>query len=227
MQHKMKTSLIRTITFALIALLIPVQFVDAKGSSSSGRSSFSSSSSRSSSPSRSSFSSSSSSKSSAPTTKPSAILPKSSTTTKNAFDRSQATRSVTPPKPKTEYVADFKRANAGKYPTTFSTPPAQRPSYIPPRTTYNGSQRDIIYNQQSGGYGFFDDLGKFMIYDAITDMAFNSHKQEEVRYVQAVNEELKVNVATKEENSNGWVGWVFGILFLLCLGVIFMALMAD
>jgi hypothetical protein len=223
----MKTSLIRTITFALIALLIPVQFVDAKGSSSSGRSSFSSSSSRSSSPSRSSFSSSSSSKPSAPTTKPSAILPKTSTTQKNAFDKSQAARSVTPPKPKTEYVADFKKANAGKYPTTFSTPPAQRPTYIPQRTTYNGAPREVVYNQQSGGYGFFDDLGKFMIYDALTDMAFNSHKQEEVRYVQAVNEQQKVTGVAQEEQSTNWIGWVLGIGLFIFLGITVLALMAD
>jgi hypothetical protein len=79
-------------------------------------------------------------------------------------------------------VEDFKKQNAAKYPTTFDTPPATRPAYIPPTTNYNGQPRQIEYNPQTRSYGFFDDLGKFMIYDAITDIALDSFKKDTVAY---------------------------------------------
>lgn len=98
---------------------------------------------------------------------------------------------------------EFKSKNASKYPSTFSTQPATRPSYIPPKTTVNGKEREIQYNPTYGGYGFFDDLGKFMIYDAITDIALDSFKKDEVRYVTQVQEvEKKAQQAEQSAATN-------------------------
>lgn len=206
------------------------------GGFSSSRSSGGFSSSRSSSvssPSRSSFSSSKSStpsvsKPSPSVSKPSAVSTpakgsfsssSSKVTTskpvvsapKTAFDKSQAIRSITPPKPKEQYIADFKVKNAAKYPTTFSTQPAQRPTYIPPTTVYNGQSMPIQYNQQAGGYGFFDGLGKFIIYDAILDVAKGAFNKDQTEYTRKV-EEIK---NTPTEKGTNW-GGVF--LCLLVMG---------
>lgn len=178
-------SAFKYIAVALMAFL-PLSQLDAKGSSGGGRSSFSSSP-RTSTPSvskPSGFSSSSS-------TKPSAVKPTTSVAPKTAFDKSQAARSIrppTPPKPKSEYINEFRTQNASKYPTKFATPPATRPNYIPESTVVGGQQRPIIYNQSAGGYGFMDGLGQFMIYDAITDMASNAFQKDQVVYVQQAKE---------------------------------------
>ena len=154
---------------------------------------------------------------STPAPKPStskAVVPSTQTKPKNAFDTSQQRRSVVPPKPKEEFVKEFKAKNAGKYPTTFPTQPTQRPSYIPPVTTYNGQSRNIEYNQSRGGYGFFDGLGQFMLYDALTNMAFGEHQKETVIYQQAQQAPVKDNVVNqpkKEEENYGWK------IFFACL----------
>ena len=200
-------SALKYIVCALMALM-PLSDLDAKGfsSRSSSSRSFSSSSSRST-PSvskPSGFSSSS--------TKPSAVKPSTTTAPKNAFDKSQAARYVAPPppiKPKNEYISDFRKNNASKYPTKFSTPPATRPSYVPPTTTYQGQQREIVYNQSAGGYGFMDGLGQFMIYDAITDMASNAFKKDETVYIQQSKEydaALKQQQIVAQQKDEEWTG---------------------
>jgi hypothetical protein len=197
-------SALKYIAFALMAFL-PLSQLDAKGFSS--RSSFSSSSSRST-PSVSKPSGGFSSNSS----KSSAVKPSTPAAPKNAFDKSQAARYVAPPppiKPKNEYISDFRKNNASKYPTKFATPPATRPSYVPPTTTYQGQQREIVYNQSVGGYGFMDGLGQFMIYDAITDMASNAFKKDETVYVQQSKEydaALKQQQIVTQQKDEGWTG---------------------
>lgn len=192
-------------------------------SSSSGKSSFSSSSSSSSSNGvKSPFSSSSSGKSS--------FSNSNSSKPKTSFDYAQQRQSLTPPKPKNEYVNDFKAKNANKYPTTFDSKPTTRPSYIPPTTTYNGASRPIEYNPATRSYGFFDDLGKFMIYDAITDIALNNFKNDEKIYVQNVSELNKQEaVDLQQENEQSGVAtfflWFFGIIIgIMIIGCILASL---
>jgi len=156
--------------------------------------------------------SSSSSKTKAPTPSVS-----SSSTPKTAFDKAKAINSIVPVKPKETFVSEFKKNNSSKYPTTFSSPPSSRPSYIPPVTTHAGKERKIEYNPQTRSYGFFDDLGKFMIYDAITDLAFDAFKKDEKRYVTEVQHvEKQANQQIKEqENENSFVESLFiGIVIL-------------
>jgi len=208
----MKT-LIKYLTITLVALT-PLSEINAKSRSFGSSRSFSSSSSRSSSSSSrpsGGFSSSSS--------KPSSVKP-SSSQSKSAFDKSQTARAIrppTPPKPKEQYIEEFKKNNASKYPTRFSTPPTQRPSYIPPTTTYNGQQQPIYYNQQAGGYGFLNTLGQFMIYDAITDVALGAFQKDQTVYVQQTKEHQAAVKAQEEE----WSAFeIFGlILFLGFIGV--------
>lgn len=239
-------------------LMLPVMDADAKGFSSS-RSSFSSSRSSGFSSSRSSSSSSgfSSSRSSSSGfssgSKPSAVKPStgfssssrkpssgfssssgsssgfSSSKPKSAFEIAQQRKAITPPPPKDTFVNDFKKNNAGKYPSTFATPPASRPTYIPPVTKHNGKDRPVEYNPQTRSYGFFDDLGKFMVYDAITDLALGAFQKEQTVYVQKTEElkkaeekavqQEKENLKKAEEDSNFLmiVACVVGGVFLVFL----------
>jgi hypothetical protein len=119
---------------------------------------------------------------------------------KSAFEIAQQRKSITPPPPKDTFVNDFKKNNAGKYPSTFATPPASRPTYIPPVTKHDGKDRPIEYNPQTRSYGFFDDFGKFMVYDAITDLALGAFQKEQTVYVQKTEELKKAEEkATAEE----------------------------
>lgn len=208
---------------AFLALFLPIQMADAKGFSSSRSSGGSRSFSRSSSsskPSSSGFSSSSSKP------KPSASIPSTPSKAKTAFQVAESRKALIPPKPKpkTDYVNDFKKNNASKYPTTFATPPASRPTYIPPATNYGGRDRNIEYNPQTRSYGFFDDLGKFMIYDAITDIAMDSFKKDEKVYVQAVQEaksaETEAKMLQKQEESGMGFGMIVFITLLCIVGVV-------
>ncbi len=218
---------IKYITFALLAALSPVT-VDAKGGSSGGgRGGFSSGSrssggfssgsksSPSSSGSKNGFSSSgSSSKSST-----------SSTPKRSAFDVAAQRKAITPPPPKEKFVENFKAQNAGKYPTTFASQPATRPAYVPQTTTYQGQQRNIEYNQQAGGYGFMNGLGQFMIYDAITDMAFGAHEKEKVVYVEktkALDAEHAAAVAAEKDEVSGWTIFWFILGGIVLIGGLFL-----
>ncbi len=198
---------LKYLTFAVLAAFSTVT-VDAKGGSSgggrggfsSGSRSSSSSSSRPSAPSPSSgkngFSSSGSSSKSS-----------SSTPKRTSFDVAAQRKAITPPKPKEQFVQEFKTQNAGKYPTNFPSQPAARPAYIPQTTTYQGQSRNIEYNQQAGGYGFLNGLGQFMIYDAITDLAFGAHEKEKVVYVEktkALDAEHAAAVSVENEENMGW-----------------------
>lgn len=236
---------IKYLILGLSMILLPAMDASGKGFSSSRSGGFSSSRSSSSSgfsssrsstpsnkPSSSGFSSSSS--------KPSAVKPSSggfssssskpnssssvTSKPKSAFEIAQQRQALTPPPPKDKFVSDFKQKNASKYPTTFATPPSTRPNYIPPSTTYNGRNRDIQYNPQTRSYGFFDDFGKFMVYDAISDLALNQFKTEEKVYIQT-SEQLKkeetIAKVSEEENHNTiiFVVWLF-IFGLLIFGFV-------
>jgi len=234
------------ITYLILGLsLILLPAIDTEAKTSSSRS-FSSRSSSSVKPSSSGFSSSrkpsavkpsSSGFSSSSSSKPSAVKPStggfssssskpnssgsvSSPKPKNAFEISQQRKAITPPPPKDKFVSDFKQKNASKYPTTFNTQPTSRPNYIPPSTNYNGRNRDVQYNPQTRSYGFFDDFGKFMVYDAITDLALGQFKTQEKVYIQTTEQLKKEEEIAKvnEENENTILGIIavlstFGVIF--------------
>lgn len=175
------------------------------------------------------FSSSSSNSNSKTTVTPSAP--------KNAFEIAQQRKALTPPPPKDQYVSDFKKNNAAKYPTTFNTPPPTRPNYIPPVTNFGGKEREIQYNPQTRSYGFFDDLGKFMVYDAITDIALGAFQKEQKVYVQT-SEELKkaeekakadeaVRQKEMEEFGSKLAAILFGGVMLTIVGFGFMFIISK
>lgn len=223
---------IKYLILGLSMILLPAMDANGKGFSSSRSGGFSSS--------RSSSSSGFSSSRSSTPSKPSAVKPSSggfssssskpnssssvTSKPKSAFEIAQQRQALTPPPPKDKFVSDFKQKNASKYPTTFATPPSTRPNYIPPSTNYNGRNRDIQYNPQTRSYGFFDDFGKFMVYDAITDLALNQFKTEEKVYIQT-SEQLKkeetIAKVSEEENHNTiiFVVWLF-IFGLLIFGFV-------
>lgn len=240
---------LKTLLLSAMLLVLPTSTIFAKGSSfSSGRSSGSSRSSSSSSFSRStpsvpktpSFSSGRTTTPSAPpskpsgfsssSSKPSTTVPSTTSKPKTSFDHAQQRVALPPPmKPKETYVNDFKAANAAKYPTTFATPPAQRPSYIPPTTVHNNVNYPIQYNPATQSYGFFDGLGKFMVYDAITNMAMKSFESDSRAHNQAVAAANAANSQAASYNSNedegsGWGTFFFWLFVIVIILIIIAAL---
>lgn len=68
--------------------------------------------------------------------------------------------------------ADFKAKSAAKYTSTYKSEPTTRPSHIPTTTTVGGSNVNVSYNSQYGGYGYMHpSLGTWMMYDMISDAA--------------------------------------------------------
>lgn len=166
---------------ALLLMVLCVSYCDAKPPSGGFRSS-----------SRSSFRSSSSTKSggwgSKATQTPSVSKPSTSgawgskstpaaanTAPKSAVDNAAYKAAKTSGKAfttKDAAVADFKAKSAAKYTSTYKTEPATRPSHIPTTTTVGGSNVNVSYNSQYGGYGYMHPtLGTWMMYDMISDAA--------------------------------------------------------
>ena len=86
-----------------------------------------------------------------------------------------AKTSMTPEtvKKRADVVESFKRDNAQKYSNKFAAEPASRPTYIPQTYNDGGTTRNIYYNYNSGGYGYMNSLGTFILYDALTHAAYN------------------------------------------------------
>lgn len=203
------------------------------GISSSSSSRSSSSSSRSSS--RSSSSSSSHKSWGNTSSQPKSIAPKTTKTPTTPADKARQTQFI---ESKTKYdsaqksgkvfqsrdqaVNKWKTENAGKFENKFTTPPAKKPDYIP--NTYSsptGYSAPVSYNQQYGGYGYMDALGTFILWDAMTDIAFqNNHMNQSGYYVgNAPKEPIYVQPEEKSSWGTFIIGGICGILMILGLGV--------
>lgn len=113
-------------------------------------------------------------------------------------------------------IADFKAKNAAKYTTKFDREPTRRPDYIPQgRTERDGSYRPVYYDQQRGGYGYWDALGTFIIYDALTDAAQKSNPV--IINTAAPNGVTTTTTASAHRNSGSSAGSIFGVLVVLAV----------
>jgi hypothetical protein len=65
--------------------------------------------------------------------------------------------------------ADFQKKYAKQYSSSFSSEPKTRPSYIPSSYSSNGRNYTVVYDRGHGGYGYYDALGTWMLYDAMSD----------------------------------------------------------
>jgi hypothetical protein len=83
----------------------------------------------------------------------------------------------------------------------FSSEPASRPEYIPPTYRNGNTSYNIVYNRGYGGYGYYDALGTFILYDALTDRS---------NHVIYHNGPTTVREATDAEE---FFSWFFGIIF--------------
>lgn len=88
---------------------------------------------------------------------------------KKAYEKAKANGTTF--KDRKSAAADYKKKNAVKYGSTYTSKPATRPGHIPPTTKVGGSQTTIIYNQSHGGYGYMNAMGTWMMYDAMADVA--------------------------------------------------------
>ena len=105
-----------------------------------------------------------------------------------------AKTSMTPEtvKKRADVVESFKRDNSKTYSNKFDAEPASRPTYIPQNYNDGGTTRNVYYNYNSGGYGYMNALGTFILYDALTHAAHNH--ADNVVYVD--NNKTSSNVST-------------------------------
>lgn len=230
-------SLFLTLLTAVSICFAPA--VDAKsyGSSSSSRSSSSSSSSRSSSSSSSGWGSSSRPAAAKPTPAPAkptayvspSIASKPSTpgstaqTSQRVASKVDVKRYETAAKSGKVFqtreaaVADFKTKNASTYTSKYTAEPTSRPTHIP--TRYN--DRDVIYDRNNGGYGYYSGggpgLGTFMLYDALSDAAMMNTMMAHQNYY------VGPKPVVHTSYSSGWglfwavLATIFGVSFIIWL----------
>ena len=191
-------------------------------SGSSKSSSWGSSTSKPSAPAASSWGSSTS-KPSAPSTSKSSFWGSSnSTKTSNVNDVKKgsstdsalaAKTSMTPEtvKKRADVVESFKRDNSKTYSNKFDAEPASRPTYIPQNYNDGGTTRNVYYNYNSGGYGYMNALGTFILYDALTHAAHNH--ADNVVYVD--NNKTSSNVGTVLLWTLLIIGLVIGTVFFI------------
>lgn len=71
-------------------------------------------------------------------------------------------------------VADFKAKNANTFVNKFKAEPTTRPNYIPAKYRDGGKTYDVVYNKNTGGYGYWSgggpNMGTWMMYDTLSDM---------------------------------------------------------
>jgi len=87
-----------------------------------------------------------------------------------------ATTNGTAFKTRAEAVETFKKTADTKYPSTFASQPAARPSYIPEKQSIGGKDVTISYNQAGGGYGYMDPITNLFILYSVASMASNDHQ---------------------------------------------------
>lgn len=205
----------KTLLKTLLIAALTICTVDAKGGSSGGRS-FSSSSFKSSS---SSFKSSPSSAKytggSTSTSKSWSTTPQTSTRVGSKVEVSRYQDAVKSGKAFTtreSAVADFKAKNAQTFTNKFTSEPAKRPDYIPSNYTSGGKSYNIVYNQSSGGYGYWNGggpgLGTWMVYDTLSDMAMMNTMMSRQNYY--IGQPVVAS-------SNGVLTFM---MWLLCAGVV-------
>ena len=231
---KKLNSLIAVIVFVALSLS-PVYGAWSSSSSSSIRSSSSSfgsssskswgsSSSSSSSPSRSSSSSCGSSSTPKSTSSSVDPIPKSTSSSlgysstpnnksygSSSNDRALASKSAMSPKSqRTDIVSNFKTQNATKYTTTFVSEPTIRPTYVPQVYYVGGMNRTVYYDYNHGGYGYWNAVGTFMLYDALTIEA-NRHASYQI------HQQNSYNYENSNENSGSTILYVFLGIFMIII----------
>ena len=70
-------------------------------------------------------------------------------------------------------VEQYKTQNATKYTNRFSNEPPTRPTYIPQQYVdpVQHTYHYVYYDRGYGGYGYWDLMGQFILYDALTEHA--------------------------------------------------------
>jgi cytoskeletal protein RodZ len=170
--------------------------------------------------SRSSFSRPSSSRSAPAKSAPSTFSKKSAPATTQSRATAKPKLKATPAQMKSYEIAKkngtafktpaeaqnaFKAKYASTYTSKYATEPAQRPAYIPQSTNVGGTTYNITYNQSSGGYGYMNTLGSFILYDMMTDSMQMNHIMAQNNYV--------VDSPVYHHRSSGFV------LLSLCAGI--------
>lgn len=237
---KNKIAQIAVLALSVFLAAPSIPTVDAKGSTSSSRSSFSSSS-RSSGSSWGSKSTTKSTSWGSKSTTKSSSSKGSSWGSKSTSTKSTSALTPAQQKARTEYakakasgkaftsreaaVKDFKAKNADKYPSTFAKKPETRPDYIPEKTTVGGNTYNVTYNQDRGGYGYMNSLGTWVMFDALADAATMSMLMDRQNYY--IGSAPALGTTTVVHRGTNSFPLVSVIIFLIFVSVIIFLIFKD
>jgi hypothetical protein len=154
----------------------------------------------------------------APTTQPK-VAPKPSATDTALKAKSVQTANT---KTREQATTEFKQKNAAQYTSKYVSEPKTRPTHIPTTTMVGGNNYNVVYNGGFGGYGYYNSLGTWIMYDAMMDtmmlsMLMNNHGHYNYSHTTTMTTHYITNsdgsVTTKiekEKGNNSSLGaWVF------------------
>ncbi len=113
-------------------------------------------------------------------------------------------------------VNDFKATKASTYTSRYASEPVTRPQYIP--NSYRGNDGhtyNITYNQGGGGYGYYNPLGAFILYDIASDAIMMNAMMDRDHYY--VGNPPPVATTTYVERSSGF-GILTAFIVILVMG---------
>jgi hypothetical protein len=102
------------------------------------------------------------------TQKRTATAPKRTAAQQKSFET--AKKNGTSFKTKSAASTAFKQKHYAKYPAKYASKPATRPAHVPQSTSVGGVNYNVSYNAGYGGYGYMGAGGRWMMYDAMTDV---------------------------------------------------------
>ena len=148
-----------------------------------------------------------------------------SSTDKVAYEK--ATKNGTAFKTKEEAISSFKTTHGAKYTSTFPKEPVTRPTYIPQTTNVGGRDYNVSYNQDRGGYGYMNNLGTFMMFDAMTDAVVMSSLMNNHGYYHGSPYQATHPVVSQQSQnvSSGWI--VFSVILCVVVFVVVIAIITE
>lgn len=130
-------------------------------------------------------------------------------------------------KSRDEAISAYKTQNASRLTTSFKDEPKIRPAYVPQKTYVGGRETVIVFDRSHGGYGYYDAMGRWMLYDAIHDAAnaayFASMVDRSPEYV-VVNQTPGAQVQVAHRG-HPFIKFCFWVIALAFVGILLTALL--
>lgn len=148
-----------------------------------------------------------------------------STTTQKSSVYTNPTKKGQTFQSKSEATTAFKKNNATKYSSKYATEPTTRPTHIPQTYSTGGVSYNINYNAGYGGYGYFDALGTWIMYDMMMDtMMMNRMMVADGYHVANAGAPGYRDVPVRR--SSGWVAF-FIVIFIVAFAIVTASILRD